>query len=76
MRLLKVFLYHRSNKVFCYLCHKYMIMPYMFRSDFSFRIKQIYLYVDDRYATLTTMRQGWYVSYVLLLMRIALFFYS
>ena len=29
------------------LCHKYKIMPYMFRSDFPFIIKQMYLYVDD-----------------------------
>ena len=32
-----------------YLCHKYKIMPYMFRSDFPIIIKQIHLYVDDHH---------------------------
>ena len=32
-----------------YLCHKYNIMPYVFRSDFSIIIKQILLYVDDHH---------------------------
>ena len=32
-----------------YLCHKYKIMPYMFRSDFSIIIKQMLLYVDDHH---------------------------
>ena len=32
-----------------YFCHKYKIMPYMFRSDFPIIIKQIHLYVDDHH---------------------------
>ena len=28
-----------------YLCHKYKIIPYMFRSDFPIIIKQMHLYV-------------------------------
>ena len=32
-----------------YLCQKYKIMPYMFRSDFSIIIKQMHLYVDDHH---------------------------
>ena len=28
---------------------KYQIMPYMFRSDFPFIIKQIHLYVDNHH---------------------------
>ena len=32
-----------------YLCHKYKIMPYMFRLDFHFIIKQMHLYVDDHH---------------------------
>ena len=34
---------------YCYLRQKYKIMPYMFRSDFSLIIKQMYLYVDDHH---------------------------
>ena len=32
-----------------YLCHKYKIMPYRFRSDFPFIIRQMHLYVDDHH---------------------------
>ena len=32
---------------YCYLCHKYKIMPYIFRSGFLLLIKQMHLYVDD-----------------------------
>ena len=32
-----------------YLCHKYKIMPYMFRSDVPIIIKQMHLYVDDHH---------------------------
>ena len=55
MKLLKVFLYHHSNKVVQHLVriivlfHKYKIMPYMFRSDFPIIIKQIHVYVDDHH---------------------------
>ena len=32
-----------------YLCHKYKIMHYMFRSESPFIIKQMHLYVDDHH---------------------------
>ena len=32
-----------------YLCYKYKIMPYIFRSDFPFIITQMHLYVDDHH---------------------------
>ena len=58
MKLLKVFLYHQSNKVFSTfgenyrnLCHKYKIMPDRLRSDFPFIIKQMQLYVDDHHGS-------------------------
>ena len=55
-----------------YLCHKYKIMPYMFRSDFPIIIKQIHLYVDDHHGP--HHEAVMVVSSVLLLMRIALLF--
>ena len=31
------------------LCYKYKIMPYMFRTEYPFIIKQMHLYVDDHH---------------------------
>ena len=73
MKLLTVFLYHKSNKVFLHLvrfiviCVRYIRLCLMFRSDFSFIIKRIHLYImDDHHGPHYEA-----VSAVLLLIRIA-----
>ena len=56
MKLLKVFLYHQSNKVFQHLVRIIVIWVINIRlclicleSDFPIIIKQIHLYVDDHH---------------------------
>ena len=53
MKLLKVFLYHQSNKVFQHLMRIIVIcvinIRLCLRSDFPIIIKQIHLYVDDHH---------------------------
>ena len=55
MKLLKVFIYHQSNKVYQHLVRIIVIcvinirLCLLFRSDFPIIIKQIHLYVDDHH---------------------------